>query len=219
MGIDFNVNFFFDHECSDEEVEKFIKIFIEKARRTVLKINSLHIENPRLIDIMQCYKQRDKVKHYLGIEAWFKWPGSKGGYSLGMLFHGSTNELSLSSEWHDHLFSRTEYPDDHWAEDPNANLIFLVEMMKKIYNELKPFHAYMHIEEVVGENNCLAPRHPVSKPKRLNYINFFGPNLAKKLKEERWFDREFYIMEQLDDGGLLIVPAPVGGKEEREYFG
>ncbi len=118
---------------------------------------------------------------------------------------GSEVSLSIYADLRYFQFSVREKEDPGANEHGLANYHLLLELLKELYRIWRPLLVYKfsweHGAVNIGWDEIRALDIPV-----LYAINFFAPELVGKWGREKLLAAPAWIVEELDDGGVLLVP-------------
>lgn len=91
--------------------------------------------------------------------------------------------------------------------DPNKGVIYqiLTDIFKDLYRIWHPFYGFEEYSggSFVSRNKLLTEQQAVY----LYFINFFGPELVNKLGRERVLSAPAWKIEEMDDGGIFLMPV------------
>lgn len=93
-----------------------------------------------------------------------------------------------------------------------------ISVAKILYNFIHPFYGEGDIEETYTENYNPYKDVKLGKIKHIYWINFFSPELVKKIGRETLLSAPSWKTEELKDDGILLMlgPTPYDLKVERE---
>lgn len=94
-----------------------------------------------------------------------------------------------------------------WNQKWEQNVGILIELSKKLYTYLSPVYGFGEYgigwREVPSKDDILS-----GNVKRFCWVNFIPKNLVKKMGIEKLLSAPVWKVEELDDGGILLVLAP-----------
>jgi len=116
-----------------------------------------------------------------------------------------------------------EYYSSLFVDDPDGvNDRKILRILRNIYKDTSPFHVCLSSGEVPRNYMRCASRPGIEIDKRveylLNMVNLFSPEIVEKLGRKRIAALEARVVEDMDDGGMLVVPlAHNDGGFDRTY--
>jgi len=111
----------------------------------------------------------------------------------------------LESGYSSHLFNRKEF-QEYYAQ-------LLLRLAKELYTILHPvFGSIDFCSNRTREKDVQALEIP-----HIYWANFFGPEYVEKYGKEYFMKAPGWLHEELDDGGILYVLAPVMARRVKGY--
>ena len=111
--------------------------------------------------------------------------------------------LSTLDAW---MFNEAKYPRDYYAQ-------LLLRLAKELYTILHPvFGSIDFCSNRTREKDVEALEIP-----HIYWANFFGPEYVAKYGKEYFLKAPGWLHEELDDGGILYVLAPVMARRVKGY--
>jgi len=112
----------------------------------------------------------------------------------------------LESGYSSHLFNREDCHRDYYAQ-------LLLRLAKELYTILHPvFGSIDFCSNRTREKDVEALEIP-----HIYWANFFGPEYVGKYGKEYFLKAPGWLHEELDDGGILYVLAPVMARRVKGY--
>ena len=129
-----------------------------------------------------------------------EWESSKSGEPKSAFVRGTAH--------HTVIFSRKDLQPEHHAQ----RLLFLA---KHIYSVVKPVFGWVERCWYTGRTK---PEHLAKlEIPHIYWANFFGPEYVEKYGKEYFLNAPGWRHEELDDGGILYVLAPVMARRVKGY--
>jgi hypothetical protein len=149
------------------------------------------------LDILAMQDRSDEY-NYLGFWFELKWEDDSSGSPLKTRVYLNSDDTPL--------FTQEKYHRDYYAQ-------LLLLFAKELYAILHPvFGSIDFCSKHTREKDVQALEIP-----HIYWANFFGPEYVEKYGKEYFLNAPGWLHEELDDGGMLYVLAPVMARRVKGY--
>ena len=185
-----------DYMYVGEHLRKPIALWVEEPLEQVRRQLGVAYEH-RHLHVLVVQDQSDEY-NWLVFRLDLKWEYDQGGTPMKTRVYLRTHDA-----W---MFNEAKYPREYYAQ-------LLLRLAKELYAILHPvFGSIDFCSNRTREKDVRALEIP-----HIYWANFFGPEYVEKYGKEYFMKAPGWLHEELDDGGILYVLAPVMARRVKGY--